>query len=439
MKNLFKNFTILLLVVFVSSCQSLNNAITKTEPTKITPTPKLNYQTNIESRDLETLKYNKKKIKVALFLPFSGKSKDLGWHLFNAATLSLFENDPNNNIELVLVDSKDNPQDTAKAFKEIVDKGIKVVIGPVFSQSVKAIANDVEKNQITVISFSNNQELIKKTTNRSGVFLAGLLPENEIDKITTYALDHGKINFAVIAPNNQYGITIAKLLKTMVKAKDGNFIVSELYQSNNDGLEKAAERVVKSFSIESKFAEGKGSRLKKDDLVKESDRSYPQVIMIPESGKNLSKIVAAIKKYNTDERDFQIIGTSQWDDISTLNDESLAGSWFAAPENDKFRNFEKNYYQIFNKFPPRISSISYDSVAAISELINRKRNQEIGFEDFTSYANSKNANSTNGFEGIDGLFRYLPNGLVQRNLAVLKVGKSKFETIDKPVGKFLSY
>ncbi len=438
MKNLFKNFIILLLVVFVSSCQSLNNLgdiIARTEPVKTTPTPKLNYQTNIESRDLETLKYNKKKIKVALFLPFSGKNKDLGWHLFNAATLSLFENDPNNNIELVLIDSKDNPQDTAKAFKEIVDKGIKVVIGPVFSQSVKAIAADVEKNQITVISFSNNQELIKKTTNKSGIFLAGLLPESEIEKITTYVLDQEKINFAIIAPNNQYGITIAKLLKTMVKAKDGNFIVSELYQTNNNGLEKAAERVVKSFSIESKFAEGKGGKLKKDDLVKESDRSYPQVIMIPESGKNLSKIVAAIKKYNTDERDFQIIGTSQWDDISTLNDENLVGSWFAAPENDKFRNFEKNYYQIFNKFPPRISSIAYDCVTAISELINRKRNQEIGFEDFISYTNSKN----NGFEGIDGLFRYLPNGLVQRNLAVLKVGKSKFETIEKPVGKFLSY
>lgn len=131
MKNLFKNFIILLLVVFVSSCQSLNNLgdiIARTEPVKTTPTPKLNYQTNIESRDLETLKYNKKKIKVALFLPFSGKNKDLGWHLFNAATLSLFENDPNNNIELVLIDSKDNQQDTAKAFKEIVDKGIKVVI-----------------------------------------------------------------------------------------------------------------------------------------------------------------------------------------------------------------------------------------------------------------------------------------------------------------------
>ena len=94
--------------------------------------------------------------------------------------------------------------------------------------------------------------------------------------------------------------------------------------------------------------------------------------MIPESGKTLSKIVASIKKQNVDEREFQIVGTSGWDDISTMNDFNLLGAWFVAPENEKFREFERSYYRSFNKFPPRISSIVYDSVAAVAAVTNHK-------------------------------------------------------------------
>jgi branched-chain amino acid transport system substrate-binding protein len=441
MRILLKNFIILLSVTLLSSCQSFNkDLIFKVESNNSSQTSTHKYyQNNLETRDLETLNYNKKKVKIALFLPFSGKNKDLGWHLFNAASMSLFDNDSDNNIELVLIDSKDNPADTAKSFKEIVDRGIKVVIGPVFSQSVRSIEKDVKENDITAISFSNNRELINKTTEKSGIFLAGLLPESEIDKITTYSLEHGKLNFAIIAPNTKYGITITKLLKTMVKTKDGNFIISELYQPNNRSMEEAVSRAVTSFSIDSKLSEGGGNKIAKDTSITDSDRSYPQVIMVPESGKNLSKIVAAIKKYNLEERTFQIIGTSQWDDISTLNDPNLAGAWFAAPENEKFRKFEGSYYQLFNKFPPRIAAIAYDSVAAISKLVESKKGQDVTFTDFASYSNSPTSNSENGFEGIDGLFRFLPNGLVQRNLAVLKVGNGKFETIEKPAEKLLKY
>ena len=144
---------------------------------------------------------------------------------------------------------------------------------------------------------------------------------------------------------------------------------------------------------------------------------------------------ASIKKQNRDERDFQIIGTSQWDDLSTLNDFNLSGAWFPSPESAKFHNFEKNYFQLYNKFPPRISSIVYDSVSVIAELAARKKGQIPVITDFTGYTNPPK----NGFEGIDGLFRFLPNGLVQRNLAVLKVSGGRFETIEKPVEQFLKY
>lgn len=427
----------LLLVLFLFGCQSLTKKleiIVPQEKPMVEELPQTRQQ--FESRDLGTQKVNEKKIKVAMLLPLSGKNKDLGWSLFNAASISLFENDLNHNIELVLFDSKDDPEYAEKAFDKIVDSKIKIVIGPIFSNAVKAIERDARRNGIAVISLSNNQELMGNINNDGGVFISGMLLETQVDKIVNYAMDKGKFNFAVIAPKNQYGSTVTEIYKKIVKNRDGNFITSEFYDSNEKDIDRAVDRVINSFILPSRLTK-KGGRneLKKDVVISESDRSYPQVIMIPESGKNLSRIMASIKKQNKDEREFQIIGTSQWDDISTLNDYNIVGAWFAAPENEKFRNFERNYYQSFNKFPPRLTSIAYDSVAAISQLIDAKKGQIPTVADFTNFANPPK----NGFEGIDGTFRYLPNGLVQRNLAVLQVGSGRFDTIEKPVEKFLKY
>ena len=384
---------------------------------------------NFESNYLQIPTSTHRKIQIALLLPFSGKNKELGWSIFNASSLSLFENDLENKIELVLFDSKDSPQDSQKAFKEIVDKNIKVVIGPIFTSTITAIEKMARDNEITVISLSNNHELLNKTNNRGGVFVAGILLESQIDKIVNYAMDRGKLNFAIIAPNNQFGKYTTDYLKKFVRARDGNFITSEFYEANNNDIDRAAEKIVSSFGVPTK------SKNRDTAYLSDYDRIYPQIILIPEAGKPLSKVVKSINKFNKDERDFQIIGTSQWDDASTLNDINLLGSWFSAPEGDKFRIFEKNYYRYFGKFPPRISSIAYDSVWAISKIAQNKTNLKLTFSDFIDY----NKNVKNGFDGIDGVFRFLPNGAVQRNLAILQVGNGKFETIDSPLEKFLKY
>jgi len=384
---------------------------------------------NFESKDLSIAPSNNQKIKVALLLPLSGKNKELGWSIYNSATLSLFDNDLAHKIELVLFDSKETAQENQKAFKDVIDSKIKVVIGPVFSNNTLSIEKMARDNDITVISLSNNHELLNKTTSDGGIFVGGILLESQIDKIVNYSMDRGKLNFAIIAPSNQYGKIATEYLKKFVRARDGNFITSEFYETNNRDLDRASERVINSFGVPTK------SKNRDTSYLSDYDRIYPQVILIPESGKQLSKVVNSLNKFNKDERDFQLIGTSQWDDLSTLNDINLLGSWFPAPEDSRFRIFEKNYYNTFGKFPPRISSIAYDAVLAISKILENKNNLKINFTDFTDY----NIDSKNGFEGIDGVFRFLPNGAVQRNLAVLQVGNGKFETLDTSIGKFLKY
>ena len=384
---------------------------------------------NFEENALVIPKSSARKIPVAVFLPFSGKNKELSQHIFNAAILSLFENDLANKIELQLFDSKDSLEENQKAFREIIQKKIKIVIGPIYTQNVLAIEKLAKDNDITVISLSNNHELLNKTTNSGGIFVGGILPEIQVDKIVNYAIDRGKFNFAIIAPGNQYGKVITDYLKKFVKARDGNFITAEYYQNTNLDIERSADKVINAFILPT------NNRKRDTSFVSEYDRIYPQVILIPESGKNLSKVVATIKKLNKDEREFQFIGLSQWNDQSILGDINLLGSWFSSPQNENYSLFEKKYYNFFGAVPPRIATISYDAIYAIAKIAQSKNNTKINLNDLVNFNNEPK----NGFNGIDGIFRFLPNGAVQRNLAILQVGNGSFETLEPSIDKFLKY
>ena len=303
-----KNFTkIFILFSFISliSCSYLNEAKTKysTKPASSTPRVKLIAPQDLthnqfESRNLNTAQENKEKTKIALFFPISGKNSDLGMHLFNAAVLSLFENDTNHDIELILIDSKDTPQESLAAFQTIIDRKIKIVIGPIYSSAIDAIKERAKTNEITILSLSNNHQLAGNINDKGGVFLSGFTIETQLDKIVSFSMKKNRTNFAILAPNNQYGHTVTNILKTIVDNRDGNFTASEVYDSNLKRLEKSVERIVNSFAVPSELAEGGGNKLRKDFKASEVVRSYVQVIVVPETGKNLSKIAELIKKYN---------------------------------------------------------------------------------------------------------------------------------------------
>ena len=81
----------------------------------------------------------KKKTKIALLLPLTGKYSNIGNELLNSAHLSLQENDNKKKIELVIFDSKGTEFGARKAIREIINQDIKIVIGPLFSTATESI------------------------------------------------------------------------------------------------------------------------------------------------------------------------------------------------------------------------------------------------------------------------------------------------------------
>lgn len=129
-----------------------------------------------------------------------------------------------------------------------------------------------------------------------------------------------------------------------------------------------------------------------------------------------SLAIAGAKDRNT-----QLLGTGLWDDASTTHEPMLQNGWFAAPPPNAFTTFATHYRTVYGAVPPRIATLSYDALALVALLANGPPHQR-----FTDAA----ITDPNGFSGIDGIFRFHPDGSAERGLAVLNVGADGFSVRD---------
>ena len=89
---------------------------------------------------------NDQVLKIGVLLPLSGKFQNIGESFLKAIQLALYDIS-NENIKIYPKDSKANALNTYQAAKEFENLGIKIVIGPIFYESLERL------NEIKVILF----------------------------------------------------------------------------------------------------------------------------------------------------------------------------------------------------------------------------------------------------------------------------------------------
>ncbi|MCT4575384.1 MAG: penicillin-binding protein activator, partial [Alphaproteobacteria bacterium] len=400
-----------------------------------------------DKKNLEDTNY-----KIGLLLPLSGDAKEVGESMLKAAELSLFRSN-NKNISLIIEDTKGTSIGTKISTQLAISKGADIILGPLFSETTEVAKKIAKKNNIRIISFSNNWALADNNT-----FLMGFMPYYQIHKILDFAISKNKKDIAVILPNNTYGDLVDNILRDK---KDLNIVKKEtlddmtnvqdfikefsgynerkerldseieFYQSYLDELEILEEEIQNKDTIKqmtndefftkySKYKEIKASKNilqdKIDELKEqgtEEDLNF-NAVLIPFGGDKLREIASLLSYYEISPKKAKYLGTGLFDD-KTLNDEpSLIKAWYATPFSKSLSVFEKNYIKSFNNNPIRISSIAYDAVSLIAEL------NKVGLK--PTY---RNLTSKSGFLGIDGLFKFNSNGLIERELSVMEIRAKK--------------
>ena len=317
--------------------------------------------------------------KVGLLLPLSGPHKKLGKGMLQAAEMALFEA---NHSSVTLV-----PQDTAQgahqAALKALDEGAEVLLGPIFATEVESVKPLLNARSVNLISFSTDQNVADKRT-----FILGFLPSQQIERVVLFAKQKGGLSkMAALIPDDPYGRQVAQTLKQLEAQGDIQLLGISHYTKGdlldgNPGNERIVEEV---------------------ELYKKAGL---EALIVPEGGENLTHLVRILKPMFP----LKLLGSGQWDGPGTLRHASagLEGSLFASPLSQERQNFETRFQKAYGSQPPRIATLAYDATALAISLADRGHTvQNIAFSE--------------GFSGVDGLFRLTPAGLNERALAIMEV------------------
>lgn len=364
-------------------------------------------------------------VRVAVLLPLSGKRAKIGQIMLDSAQMALYDSKAKN-IVLMPYDTKGTSFGAIESAKKAVDDGANIILGPVFTASIKSVAKIANDNNVAVITFSNNEQL-----KNEGVFLMGFSTTQQTERVVEYTMQNtGYLNFSGIFPNSQNGALASKTMKDRVLSAEGKVVKMTFYPNSGKDLEEHVKKVTEAFALSDEvyeqFEEAKSKAIEEEGSSKDvaftytdEDKIFANVLFIPEGG---TKLETMAKKIPVEE--YKIIGTSQWYSSKTAENSRLNGMWFVSPDPTEYQIFEESFYENYGKYPIRISSLAYDSVMVIDEVINKL---DAGVEGLSK----ESLAGYEKFEGIDGVFRFKEDGFVERNYSILEVDNGGFSVISE--------
>src|SRR6478736_151488 len=296
----------------------------------------------------------------------------------NAAEMALAEFQ-NPNIQLLIKDDNGSPQGAQAGAQQAVDEGAEIILGPLFAQSVPAVAQVARTRGISVIAFSTDSSIAGR-----GVYLLSFLPESDVNRIIEYSASIGKRSVAVLVPDNAYGNVVEAAVKAAVPRRGGRIVAFERY---------GADRATPARAV----AQQLGSA---------------DALFIADDGDAVVTVADAMTAAGANLRNIQLLGTGLWDSPRVYANANLQGGLYAAPDPAGFRGFSGRYRTKFGGEPVRTATLAYDAVALVAALARTQGPTRFSADVLTN---------PSGFAGIDGLFRFRADGTNERGLAVMKV------------------
>ena len=399
---------------------------------------------------------------VALLLPMSDARdpiKALAGDLYNGAQLALFDGGITN-IILKLHDTKGTPSGAQEAAMAAVAGGADMVVGPLFSSSVKAVAPVLAGRNIPALALSNDSSAAHEH-----VWLLGFLPEQNITQIVAEAISQGLTRFGALLPEGPFGERIGTSFVNEVTRFGGTIVQIEAYPPDAKQMFEPVKKLAQfdrrkaAYDMEMARLSQEARRLAPDDVAEDAEADIlfraiaaraPELVsayealkltetlgdipydavFLPEGGLALRNLAPLLPYYDIDPRRVKFIGTGLWDDATLAQEPPLHGGWYAAPTRDGWVNFAARYERIYRRPPPRLAAMSYDAVSLAVTLAAIHKDAPFAVTQLTD---------ANGFAGIDGIVRLRHGGLNERGLAVQEMTAREPRAVRQAPTSFVAY
>ena len=306
------------------------------------------------------------KIKIGLLIPMTGLNKEIGKSIIKAVSLAVKDID-SKLIEIYPKDTASKPNQTLKSAFELKEMGIKVIIGPVFYESLDYLD---EMKDLTFLSLTNKTLDLPKN-----VISAGINSTSQFNTIKKF-LEKNKIEKTIfLTPIQEYEFEIKKGMK------ESKIKIYKNYDYNTEPtvLTKQIEEITK-YKIRKKKLEDEIKRVKssnepnKDRKIKRLEKRYTignlnfDAVIISDFDESLKSVTTSLLYTDVHPKNKYFITLNQWFDESLLTETDVQPIYYPSINKENFDNYKIKYFNAFNEDPSHLSLLSYDLVGLVYYL-----------------------------------------------------------------------
>ncbi len=340
-------------------------------------------------------------VRVALLVPSASPRKGdqlIAQNLQNAAQMAISDLG-GARVDLKVYATDATEAGGAAAAAQAVNGGAQIILGPVYSGAARGAAQVAANAGINELTFSNNPAVAG-----GNVFLLGPTFANTANRLVSYAARQGRTKLVVVHEQTAAG-QLGYDAITRAAAADGAQIVGDgTYVFSQQGVVKAVPQITQT--------------------IKSSGANA--VFFTSDTAGALPLVTQLMVENGIDPKVTQFIGLTRWDiPPSTLALPGVQNGWFALPDPSLTKAFAARYSAAYGTAPLPVAGLAYDGIAAIGALV--KSGRGLGRAALTQ---------PDGFAGVNGIFRFLPDGTNQRGLAVAQIVNNQVQVIDPAPGSF---
>lgn len=324
---------------------------------------------------------------IGVVLPLTGRNAAIGQKALRGIQLGLRMHDPNSNFKLAIIDSEGNPDAARRGVERLVTEDNTIaIIGSLLSKTAPAVSAKAAEYGVPVIGLSQRAGI---TETGPSIFRNALTSEMQVRQLVRSAIDEmGLRRFAILAPNDAYGVEYANLFWDEVAARGGNIVAAQFYDPKRTDFRAEAQRLVNTWYIEGRADEykqimrehnqgqSKRGRVRREKNV---DDVLPpivdfQAVFIPDSVKMMNTLSAFLSYAGV--RNVKLLGTNLWNTPSVARQAGLfsdqivfVDSWNSAEVANSGSRVVAEYQKVFGETPSLIEIQAYDSALILRSLI----------------------------------------------------------------------
>ena len=356
------------------------------------------------------------KIKIGLLIPMTGSNKEIGQSIIKAVSLAVKDID-NNLIEIYPKDTASRPNQTLKSAFELKQMCIKVIIGPVFYESLTYLD---ELKDLTFLSLTNKTLDLPKN-----VISAGINSTSQFNTIKKFLEKNDVERTIFLTPIREYEFEIKKGIKESkiktFKEYDYNTDPTKLTKQ----IEEITEYKIRKQNLEDEITRIKNSNeLNKEKKIKRLEKRYTigslnfDAVVIADFDESLKSVTTSLLYTDVQPKNKYFITLNQWFDESLLKETDVQPIYYPSINKQNFDNYKIKYFNAFKEDPSHLSLLSYDLVGLIYYLSFKS--------DLTNL--SRLFKKQNSFKGKIGIFD-VKNNKINHRLNFYKIENKEITKI----------